>query len=185
MDISSVTPCPSPVLLLVTLFCFVWPFLAMAAVSRRGRSSAPIAAALVALAVILCGIWLDLSNLVGAMAITGVGRETMVTAARDTFETGAALAMWPIGWILILSLVLRHRPIVDRVVIALSVLLCASAVTAWSFVTFLEPSAGYVLFARVAAAATLAIAIWAAVRLFVVTRPVSRGAASVFSVSRW
>lgn len=170
MDISSVTPCPSPALLLVTLFCFVWPFLAMAAVSRRGRSSAPIAAALVALAVILCGLWLELSSLVGAMPITGVGRETMTMAARDTFETGAGLAIWPIGWIVILSLVLRHRPIVDRVVIVLAILLCASVVTAWSCVAFLEPSVGYVLFARGAAAVTLVIAIASAVRLFVVTR---------------
>ena len=142
----------------------------MAAVSRRGRSSAPIAAALVAVAVILCGIWLELSNLVGAMAITGVGRETMAMAARDTFETGAALAIWPIAWIVILSLLLRHRPIVDRVVLALGVLLCASVVTARTCVAFLEPSIGYVLFARAAAAATLSIALWAAVRLFVVTR---------------
>jgi hypothetical protein len=144
------------VLKVITLFSCVWPFLAMASVRRRERSCAPIVAGLVALSVILCGVWVELSN--------GIG-----LPARGTIRTGSFLAVWPIGWIAILSLALRHRPVADRVVLALAALWCASAATAWHFDAFLTPSTGYVLFARVAAAVTLAIAIAAAVRLFLVT----------------
>ena len=138
---------------IIALFCIVWPFLAMASVPRRGRSSAPIAAGLVVLAVILCGIWLELSNAGGA-------------SMSDAVTTGSALAVWPLGWILILSLVLRHRPAVDLVVMVLGALLCLSVVIAWIFATLFTPHVVSVLFARVGAAVTLMIAIAAAVWLF-------------------
>ncbi|HEV7238921.1 MAG TPA: hypothetical protein VGQ36_06735 [Thermoanaerobaculia bacterium] len=143
---------PSTALKVIALFCMVWPFLAMASVPRRGRSSAPIAAMLVVLAVILCGVWLELSNVAGA-------------AALDTFKTGLAVAVWPTGWIAILTLVLRHRPVIDRMVIILGALLCVSV-----FAAVVSPPVASVFFARGAAAMTLAIAIAAAVRLFLVTR---------------
>ena len=129
---------------LVAVFCLVWPFLAMASVPRRGRSSAPLSAVLVALAVVVCGAWLDF-------------------ARGEDIRWG--IALWPVAWIVVLSLALRHRPAVDRYVVVLGTILAIEVLIAVLFVDALMP-----VFARAAAAMTIALAMAAAIRLFVATR---------------
>lgn len=163
MDLSSVH---YPfVTVLVVLFCLFWPFLAMSSVPRRGRSSAPIAAALVALAVISCGLWINLAMIVDSE----LGRPTARLVARNALEMGW-IAVWPVVWIAILSLILRHRPIPDSFVVILAALLGVVAIAALNFAAFLAPRIAYLVFARVAAAFALAIALAAAVWLFLMTR---------------
>lgn len=159
----------TPAMKLVLWFCLFWPFLAMSSIPRRGRSSAPIAAALVALAVIACLVWIELAGIVEGARLAGLNRETSIAIARQTFSV-AWLAVWPIGWIAVLSLIRRHWPIPDGFVVALTALLCVAAIAALNFVAFLSPRMMYMIFARAAAAFALAIALAAAVWLFVVTR---------------
>jgi hypothetical protein len=163
MDLSSVHYPFATVL--VVLFCAFWPFLAMFSVPRRGRSSAPIAAALVALAVIGCGMWINLATIVDSEW----SRPAALLVARNTLEMGW-IAVWPVAWIAILSLIRRHRPIPDRFVAILAALLGVAAIAALNFAAFLAPRIAYLVFARAAAAFALAIALAAAVWLFVVTR---------------
>ena len=149
----------------VALFCIVWPFLAMASVPRRGRSSAPLDAIFVALAVVACGLWLDLGDVVRGLPLSG-GR---LESAGYELRAASAVALWPIAWIALLALVLRHRPKVDSFVITLAVILAIHIVAAFLFVQVLAPSKSLIVFARAAAAMTIVTAMTAALRLFFAT----------------
>jgi len=123
---------------LVVAFSVVWPFLAMASIPRRGQSSAPLAAMLVPVAVGSCGVWLGLD------------------------VSWMVVVLWPIAWIAILSLGLRHRTALDGYVLALSVILGIDlfAALGWLHVDVLAP---------LAAAASIVLAMLAALRLFFMT----------------
>jgi hypothetical protein len=168
MDLTNFRPCPSDAQMIVTLFCLAWPFLALGAISNRGRSSAPFVATLVALAGIASGVWLDLSNLVVGMAITNSGRQPVITGARYVFEM-AWIALWPIGWIALFALLRRHRPIVDRTLAVLAGLWCVIALAAPGYPYIVAPSVAFLIGARVVAVIALAIAIAAGVRLLFIS----------------
>lgn len=169
MDLKNLHVGPSTAAMVAMLFCFLWPFLTMASVAKRTRSSAPLHAALVALAVIVCAIWVELSNLVVGMAKSGGNRESLIFWAREVFDI-APLALWPLGWIAILSLLRRHRPAIDRTLIALAGLLCAIVIAALNFTTLVAPGVAFFVLARTGAAIALVIALAATARFFLLTR---------------
>ena len=142
----------------VAIFCMVWPFLAMASLPRRGQSPAPLLAAIVALAVVGCGLWVDLANAAGAAVST-----------RDAFAV-TRIALWPLAWIAVYALILRHRPRLDPFVITLAVCLALHVLAAVLFVQVLAPSKPLIVFARAAAAVMIVTAMTAALRLFFATR---------------
>lgn len=150
--------------MIVMLFCLAWPFLALASISKRGRSSAPFVAVLVALAMIGSAVWFDLSNLVVGMSLSNSDRQSVIQWAPDVFETGW-IAVWPIGWIALFALLRRHRPVVDRTLAVLAGLWCAIAIAALGYPYIVAPSVACIIGARVIAGIALAIAVVAAGRL--------------------
>lgn len=169
VDISFTYICPTTPQKVVALFCIVWPFLAMASAPRRGHSSAPFSAAIVALAVVACGLWLDLADLVGGLAVSGAGLDSAKDGLRWIFGA-TKIAIWPIAWIALFTLVLRHRPHVDSFVITLAIMLAIHVLAAFLFVQVFAPNKSLMVFARTAAAVTIPTAMIAALRLFFATR---------------
>ncbi len=115
---------------------------------------------IVAIAVVACGVWIDLANVV-LLLDAGVGPRPVLAPT--------SIVTWPIAWIALLTLVLRHRPQIDSFVIALTTILAIQIVAAFLFVQVLAPSKSLIVFARTAAAMTIVTAMIAALRLFLST----------------
>jgi hypothetical protein len=108
----------------VVLFCMAWPFLALAFIRRGERSSAPLVAMLIPIAVGLCGTWLGLVDVLGALPVTGGGRAARAAGVAEALLLiliGAGCA----GCVGVVALMRRHRPVLDRGAAVLAALLVA------------------------------------------------------------
>ncbi|HEX6101158.1 MAG TPA: hypothetical protein VF432_32885 [Thermoanaerobaculia bacterium] len=113
----------------VVLFCMAWPFLALAFIRRGERSSAPLVAMLIPIAVGLSGAWLSLVDVLGALPVTGGGRAARAAGVAEALLLiliGAGCA----GCVGVVALMRRHRPVLDRGAALLAALLVAGIGTA-------------------------------------------------------
>jgi hypothetical protein len=124
-------------------FLLIWPFVAFWFFRRDGRSPAPIAAVVVAIAVVQAALWLALAS---HLRFAGVLYGSPLSFAW--------VLLWPVGWIVLFALLRRHRPVPDRFALVLGVLVLAMSIAIRLFMT----RVGSVVTAQGAGAVSLVIA---------------------------
>ena len=113
MEFICIYPGPSPITKLLVLICFFWPFVAISFLPRRGKSAAPVVAALVPLALSSVDVWLGLMSVTRGMAITGVGERATAAGIADSLARLFIGGCFAIA-VIVFAAIRRHRPIVDR-----------------------------------------------------------------------
>jgi len=118
MDLSSAIICPSPAVVLLTLFCVIWPFVVLGMLQNRARSSAPVAAILAPFAASTAGMWYVLSMVAWGRTVAGVhprAEAAGIAEALGSMTYGAFAA----ALIAVFALLRRHVPVVDAVTAAI------------------------------------------------------------------
>lgn len=114
---------------LIVLFDLLWPFIVAAWLPKRGKSAAPIAAALVPLALGAMDAWLGIQRSMWGMSVTGDGSHAVAAGLAEALffvVSGACFAMA----VLLFAAIRRHRPFVDRMTATLFAIVFASVVGA-------------------------------------------------------
>lgn len=112
MDITSLHIHRALTTQLVMLFCLAWPFLAFALIRRSERSSAPVTAMLIPLAIALAETWLAIVRVLTGMALSGGGTSWIAAGIAEALRTmvfGAISATF----VALVALLRRHRPLLD------------------------------------------------------------------------
>lgn len=152
MDLEFFCILPAALSQVAVVFCAIWPLFAFRFLAKDGRSAAPIAALIVAIAVVQAAIWNELANLVEWLPLV------------PSFSL-AWLVLWPAFWIAVIAWARRHQPVSDGTMIALSALLLAGAIAARVFGMKMQPRFEYFYAARAGTMVALAIAVTAFTRL--------------------
>jgi hypothetical protein len=132
MTLSSTTASPSLAQIWLILFCVIWPFAAWPLMPSRGRSSAPLAAMLVPMALSVGVMWLGLARCLYGMAVSGGGVASIAAGIAESLgvlSVGAISA----GAVAVLALIRRHRPTADTPIVMLYALTMAEVASALWF----------------------------------------------------
>lgn len=182
MDLRGAFICPSPEDILVSLFCFAWPFVTIAFIRKGGHSSVPVSAMLLVLGVALLGTWLGIMNALRGMALSGGGWASSAAGFAGSLRGLSVGAVAVIG-VAIVMLLKRHRPVVDRVTVLIALAFIADTIGALLFLRFFSfPIAGLVFVGiGIAAAIAIASAVWliAVVRGWTQSAPVPAAAPAI------
>src|SRR6185436_20139001 len=108
MDLSHMWVCPPLSYYVLRLFCFFWPLVSIAFITRRGRSSAPVTAMLLPLSVALCGTWLGFFHCLEGMAMTGSGGRAALVAGFAEALTVLFMGLFSALAVGIVALIKRH-----------------------------------------------------------------------------
>lgn len=129
MELSSVHVHRSPIDQAVILFCFVWPFIALALMRSRVRSPSPVAAMLAPLALSTTMIWFGLVNSKMGMDVSA-SRGAALAAGIAEALSSLYFGGWSAVFVAVIALVRRHRPVVDRVTAAIACAVIANIAAA-------------------------------------------------------
>jgi hypothetical protein len=129
MDPSGMWVTPQPFAVAVRMFGLVWPFVVLGFLRSRGRSSVPLAAMIVPFAMATCGTWVGLINVLRGASISGGGRASMAAGIAEAL-TMLIFGAFSASAVALVALIRRHRPVADRGVLILTVLIVANAVAA-------------------------------------------------------
>lgn len=116
----------------LVLFCLLWPLMAWSLVPRRGRSSAPLAAMLVPLALSVGLMWLSLSRCLYGMVVSGGGIESVSAGIAEALFV-PFVGAFAAGGVAIITLIRRHRPTADTPIVMLYTLTIAEVASALLF----------------------------------------------------
>jgi hypothetical protein len=137
MELSSVHPYPSTAAQVTALFCLFWPILVAGLLRKREISAAPMAAMAAPLAFSLASVFDGLCNVMRGMAISGSGgRASVAAGAADALfmlATGTVSAVV----VLIIALLRRHRPFLDRMTVFLFAVVLLGVIEAIVLVNWL------------------------------------------------
>lgn len=117
MDLNDMYGPPALTTELAAFFCLAWPLFAWLFFRRGGRSSAPVTATLIPLAITLTEAWLGIARVIEGRTIPG-GVVRWLIEGLMMLLFGALSA----GGVAIVALLRRHRPVLDRVSAILIVL---------------------------------------------------------------
>lgn len=159
---------------LIVLFSLVWPFIVAAWLAKRGKSAAPVAAALVPIALGVADTWLHLANVT---AIDGSGPLVHAIAAGTaeallTIFTGCCFALG----VLLFAAIRRHRAFLDRTTAVLIAIVLLDVVGAFVMATDLR---SLYASAAIAAAAVAGIVAFLAILWTVLTGRGRRSSAPI------
>jgi hypothetical protein len=129
MSVGTVYVTPSIYAKLLVVFCVLWPFMAWSLIRHRGRSSAPLAAMLVPLALSVGVMWLGFERVLIGMAYSGRGIAAASAGLAEALSVLFAGAL-SAGLVAVLALIRRHRPLVDTPIAMLYTLSIAEVATA-------------------------------------------------------
>jgi hypothetical protein len=140
---------------LLLLFCLVWPF-----VSLRWKVPS-LTAMLLPIALATGAVWLGFVRIMEGLAISGGG---VASTAAGTAEAWIALflGLCSAAAVLVFALLRRRVPVVDRVVLGVSIVLLGLIVFGFVFARTLDPARKPIalLVAGVAGAIAIFLAVW-------------------------
>jgi hypothetical protein len=181
MDLQFVCVHPGPAAQAIVLFCILWPFVTLLFLRSRTTSSAPLSAMLLPMAVAVMGIWIGFYNVVTGMSVSGnngrLASAAGIAEALMILSIGACSAML----VAFFALIRRHRPVADRVTMALAAAVIIEVIAALMFGARIKPLDTQMTLALVWAATALvfalAIAVWLILVLCgrVVSQPIRFG----------
>jgi hypothetical protein len=180
MEMTFVTSCPSTPAKLAFLACLLWPWIALALLPSRGRSSAPIAAMLVPLAISTVAMWVGLLHAMQGLALSGSSPRAASAGIAEALG-GVGVGAGSAAFVALFALMRRHRAIVDRGAVTMTlfllVQLCGAIVLGATFGMarwqFAIPYTGAIVSATAVVAA--AVRTWLAGRGRLEPRPIRYG----------
>jgi len=149
---------------LLLLFCFFWPFIALAFLRNRDRSPMPFLAMLLPVALATCVMWIGFANAIGAMAISG-GSPVAISAGLAEALAMIVAAVFCAVFVAIAALLRGHRPVADHFTVVMALAVAAEIVSALLFIAFIEPAERQIVLALIWASTALVIALTISVRM--------------------
>jgi hypothetical protein len=149
---------------LLILFCFFWPFIALAFLRNRDRSPMPFLAMLLPVALAISVTWIGIANVIEHMPISGGGAASTAAGIAEALVVIVA-AVFCAVFVAIAALLRGHRPAADHFTIVMALAVAAEIISALLFITFIEPAERQIVLALIWAATAFVIALTISVRM--------------------
>jgi FlaA1/EpsC-like NDP-sugar epimerase len=150
---------------LLILFCFFWPFLALAFLRNRDRSPMPFLAMLLPVALAMSVTWIGIADVIEHMAISGGGTASTAAGIAEALVGIVVPAVFCAAFVAIAALLRGHRPVADHFTIVMALAVAAEIVSALLFIAFIEPAERQIVLALIWAATAFVIALTISVRM--------------------
>jgi hypothetical protein len=170
MSVSSVYVTPSVFAQLLAIFCVLWPLMAWSLIPHRGRSSAPLAAMLVPMALSVGVMCVGFARVLEGMARYGSGSGAAEAAGIAEALFTLLLGAYSAGGVAVVALIRRHRPTADTPIVMLYALTIAEVASALWFRPRVAVIESQLIFCNAAAIMAGVIAIAAFVRAWLTAR---------------